>query len=289
MFPSTAVEWQPVESLSGTFQAMHKALSDVMYPNEPASFFNKNGLFVYFAKYHVPSREGDYGMLEYIPVPCLSSIDWRVPDQATISSFKAKLSEDIQKAMTPGRISRRIRIQWFFPIHVFAACFKSMELHKTKTMWLNRRLPEGEMDLVLGDVWKVKESFHLGDIIRCKASPNSLSISYQITRQSLVLGYDYRRWKKRLDTWVPLDSEENCPEFELEVKVAPFEEPRKLVVNANWTLKDVRESLEFLEETTSAYRFKVDGATVRSRVEKDTSCITCLPPKVVKFGPLALI
>ena len=76
----------------------------------------------------------------------------------------------------------------------------------------------------------------------------------------MVLGYDYRRWKRKLGTLVPLDSEENCPEFELEVKVVPFEEPRKLIVNANWTLKDVRESFEFLDDTTSAFRIKIDVA-----------------------------
>ena len=274
--------------MSGTFQAIHKGFADIMYPNEPPSFFSTNGLFVYFAEYTVPSREGDYGELNDLPVPCLNSLDWRVPDQATISSFKAKLSDDIQKAMTPGRISRRIRIQWFIPIHVFVACFRSMELQRTKTMWLNRRLNEDDLDSVLGDVWKAKESFHLGDTIRCKASPNSISVSYQIHRQSLVLGYDYRRWKRRLGNWMPLDSEENCPEFELEIKVVPFEEPRKLIVNANWTLKDIRESLEFLDDTTSAYRFKVDGVTIRTRAEKTTPSIACLPPKVVTFGPLAL-
>lgn len=276
-----------MESLSGTFQAIHKGLADIMYPNEPPSFFNGNGLFVYYAEYKVPLREGASGELKDLPVPCLNSTDWRVPDQTTIASIKAKLSEDIQKAMTPGRISRRIRIQCFVPIHVFVACFRSMELQRTKTMWLNRRLPEADLDSVLGDVWKSKESVHLGDTIRCKASPNSLSISYQISRQSLVLAYDYRRWKSKLGTWVPLDSEENCPEFELEIKVTTFEEPRKMIVNANWTLHDVRESLELFDETTSAFRFKVDGASIRTRVEKTTSCITCLPPKLVTFGPLA--
>ena len=112
-------------------------------------------------------------------------------------------------------------------------------------MWLNRRLVEANLASILGDVWRSKETFHLGDNIRCKVSPNSLSISYQISGQSLVLGYDYRRWRRSLGTWVSLDFEENCPEFELEVKVSPFEDPKKLVVNANWTLKDVRESLEF--------------------------------------------
>ena len=92
---------------------------------------------MYFAKYKVPSREGDYEDLDDLPVPCLNSLDWLVPNQATISSFKSKLSDDIQKAITPGRISRRIRIQWFVPIHVFVAYFRSMDLQRTR---LNRRL-----------------------------------------------------------------------------------------------------------------------------------------------------
>ena len=200
-----------------------------MYPNQPPSVFTNKGLFVYFAEYKVPSSEGDYGFLVDLPSPCLNLIDWL----ATNSSFKAKLLDDIQKVMAPGRISRRIRIQWFIPIHVFVASFRSMHLQRTKTMWMNRRLREEDLDSVLGDGWKAKESFHHGDTILCKASPNSLALSYQIHRQSLVLGYDYRRWKRKIGTLVPLDSEDNFLEFELEVKVVPFEKPRKLIVNAN--------------------------------------------------------
>lgn len=195
IFPSTCVEWQPVESLSGTFQAIHQEFSEVLYPKQPPSFFNKSGLFIYFAKYIVPSRAGLYGQLEDIPIPLINSLDWEIPDNTTILCFKTKLSQDIQKAMTPGRISRRIRISWFVPLHVFVACFRSILLQRTKIMWLNRRLLEEDLDCVLGDMWKTKESFHLGDTIRCKASPNSLALSYQIARQSLVIGYDYRRWR----------------------------------------------------------------------------------------------
>ena len=95
-----------------------------MYPSQPPSFFSAIDLFVYFAEYKVPPREGGYGELKNLPVPCLNSLDWLVLDQATISIFKAKLSYDIQKAMTLGRISRRIRIQWFVPLHVFVAYFR---------------------------------------------------------------------------------------------------------------------------------------------------------------------
>ena len=59
-------------------------------------------------------------------------------------------------------------------------------------------------------------------------------------------------------------------------------------MTANWTLKDVRESLEFLDDTTIDYRFKVDGVTISSRLEKTIPCITCLPPELVTFGPLPL-
>ena len=156
-----------MESLSGTFQAIHKGLADLMYPNQPPSFFTNKGLFVYFIEYKVPSSEGDYGVLVDLPVPCLNSIDWLALDQATKSSFKAKLLDDIQKEIIPGRISRRIRIQWFIPIHVFVAYFRSMHLQRTKTMWMNRRLREKDLDSVLGDGWKAKESFRHGDIILC--------------------------------------------------------------------------------------------------------------------------
>lgn len=149
--------------LSGTFQDIHKGISYIMYPNQPPSFFSKNGLFVYFAEYRVPSREGAYGGLEDLPIPCLSSIDKRVPHQTTIASFKVKLSKDIQKAMTPKTISRRIRIQWFVHVHIFVACFRLMELQRKNIMWL---MNEADLDSILGDGYKSKECVHLGNVIR---------------------------------------------------------------------------------------------------------------------------
>lgn len=287
IFPSTAVEWQPVESLSGTFKAIHKGIADVMYADKPPSFYKSVDLFVYFAEYRVPSREGVHGELYDIPIPTIMSLEWEAPDPNTITSFKSKIKDDILKAMSPGRISRRIKLQWFLPIHVFVECFKTMELERTRTMWLNRRLSLTDLDTVLGEGWSTKETFHMGDNISCRVSPNSLSISYQLCRQSLVLGYDYRRWKSKLGSWVPLDSEENCPEFEFNIIVHPFIDPRKLIVTSNWRLQHVRESLEFLDEISPEYRFKVDDIVIRTRMESVTSCITCLPPKKVVFEPLA--
>ena len=69
-----------MESLTGTFQAIHKGLVDIMYPSQPPSFFSAVDLFVYFAEYKVPPREGGYGELKNLPVPCLISLDWSVPD-----------------------------------------------------------------------------------------------------------------------------------------------------------------------------------------------------------------
>ncbi|KAH7293536.1 hypothetical protein KP509_28G029800 [Ceratopteris richardii] len=259
-----------------------------MYAEKSVQFFNSIELFVHYADYQVPSGRSSYGILVHVPSPCISSLDWDAPDHSTVSSFLCKIKFDIQKAMSAGRISRRIKIQWFLPIHVFVACFKNMLLQKTKTMWLNRRVPISEIDDVLGREWDSKEVQKLGDIILCKVSPNSLSISYQICRQSLVLGYDYRRWKKKLGLWIALDSEESCPEFELEVLIHPDFQSRKIIVTANWNLRNVRELLEYLDEVSSQCRFSIDDAIVNIRSEKSLSCISCLPPRVIKFQPLRL-
>ena len=137
-------------------------------------------------------------------------------------------------------------------------------------------------------MWKTKESFHLGDTIRCKASPNSLALSYQISRQSLVLGFDYRRWRLHIGSWIPLDSEENCPESKVVITRYTFQEPRNLLVNAKWTLKDIRESLEFLDSVNSSYRFKINEQAIRKRVEHLTSCTRCIQPNIVCFEPQIL-
>ena len=57
VFPSTAVEWQPVECLSGTFKAIHKELADVIHADKSPSFFKDNNLFVYFSQYKCPPEK----------------------------------------------------------------------------------------------------------------------------------------------------------------------------------------------------------------------------------------
>ncbi len=181
MFPSTAVEWQPVECLSGTFKAIHKGLADVIHADKSPSFFKDNNLFVYFSQYKVPTREGACGELQELPIPSILSLEWESPDPCTTASFITKITDDVLKAMTPGRISRRIRIQWFLTVHVFVSCFRYMELQRTRTMWLNRRLPPSEVDKVLVEC-KADISYWRHN--KLQVSPNSMSISYQISRQS---------------------------------------------------------------------------------------------------------
>lgn len=126
-----------------------------------------------------------------------------------------------------------------------------------------------------------KESFHPCNTIRCKVSLNSLALSYQILHQSLVLGYDYRRWKLHIGGWILPDSKVNCHEFKVDITCSIFQEPRNLIVNMNWKLKDISESLEFLDFLNSSYRFKINGTTIRKRVEQLTSCTSCMPPNIV--------
>ena len=85
-----------MESLSGTFKAIHKGIADVMYADRPPSFYKSVGMFVYFAEYRVPSREGAHGELHELAVPTIRSLELEAPDPSTISSFKSKIKEDIQ-------------------------------------------------------------------------------------------------------------------------------------------------------------------------------------------------
>ena len=86
------------------------------------------GIFVYFAKYRNPPREGVHRELHELPVPNITSIEWGSPDSRTISIFKYKIKEDILKFVYPSGISRRIKISWFLPIHVFVSCFRPLGL-----------------------------------------------------------------------------------------------------------------------------------------------------------------
>ena len=80
IFPSSSFKWQPVESLIGTFQAIHKEIFGVMHTDQTSTFHGGKQLFVYKDVHKVLSREGAYGELQNLHVSCLNSLDREMPD-----------------------------------------------------------------------------------------------------------------------------------------------------------------------------------------------------------------
>lgn len=282
VYPSSLCEWQPVESFTGTFQALHGDFGRLLYQNKNPSFFLAEGIYLYEHKYIVPTNETDYGTLERIPSPTLSSLsEWELLDLQTIQSFKHKVIQDIHKAMMFGRISKRLKLSWFIPLHIFTACFNKIHMQRTKTMWLCRRIQSQDLDAILGDEWKVKEGVHKGDSIRCCACCDSVVMSYHIHRQTLYMGLEYRRWKKTQGCWKPLDSE-SIQQFEVQVHLGN-DNMKTLKCNNKWSLKDMRTTLLLLGDGQANCRFKIDGRRINRRLEASMSSETCLPPSILSF------
>ena len=82
------------------------------------------------------------------------------------------------------------------------------------------------------------------------------------------LGLIRRGGRTLQENGYPIDSKESCSKFEIEIRVSDFFETQRLVVNANWTLKDVCDSLEFLECTNLNFSFKVNEVTIGRRAKK---------------------
>ena len=94
VFPSTCVEWQPLECFTGTFEACHVDLGRLMYVGETSFKLANRGVFFFAATYVVPQR-GRFGALEPIFPLVLNSPEWSILDPTTMESFQRRIFHDI--------------------------------------------------------------------------------------------------------------------------------------------------------------------------------------------------
>ena len=66
-FPSDFVEWEPLEALTGTFQAMHIEFGKLVYAGVSASELLDRQIFFYGETYIVPTSRSGWGKVEPIP------------------------------------------------------------------------------------------------------------------------------------------------------------------------------------------------------------------------------
>lgn len=278
IFPSDFVEWEPVESFTGTFQAIHVELGELLYAGSLSSELVSRDIFFYSHTYVTPRQDG-YGSLSPIQLPSFDSLEWPRPDNALIAATKRRMEVDVHAAMKCTYGSHKATVTWFMPLHVFVHIFRLQSIHRTPTMWICRG--DNALNSFLAAGWETKIVNHQGDNIKCSVIGELLVFRYHIARQSLSMVFSYRRWKQTRGVWEALDSDVSVREsIELQILLQD-DVVHDIFVNNDWHLGHLREYLNLRYTLPKAYLFVVNGKIVRSRKEKGFLCETIAFPRCV--------
>ena len=284
IFPSDCLEWEPLESFTGTFEGIHADFGELLYSGYSGSELATRQIFFFNANYVLPKRDG-YGKLVPIPAPALASIEWPLPDNCTLVAFKRRIEVDVQAAMKCTYGSHKATISWFVPLHLFVYIYQSAEVHQTPTMWISKG--DGALNSFLAERWETKVVQHQGDTIKCSVIGEKIISRYYIAKQTLSMVFSYRRWKLTSSIWEALDSDIVCREqVELQVCVHAGD-LHEINVNDDWHLGDVREYLALRYSLKNEYTFVINNNVVRRRKEKTMFCKDLIFPRyiVLWHGP----
>lgn len=261
----------------------------MLYSGIPATVLLEREIFFYNATYVVPTttRKGN-GQLEPIPTPTFSSLEWPIPDRASVAFFIQRLELDIQNAMKCTYGSHRATIASFMPLHLFVYLFRGAGVvHRTPTMWIAK----GESDLsqFLPRTWSCKIVQHNGDLVRCCVVEEKVVARYRISKQQLSIAFPYRHWKRTGGEWDALDSDIiSSEQVELHICL-PSGEVQEVEVNESWSLADLREYVALHFGWKSEFTFLVDGVAIRKRKERFFLCREIHFPRCIYIkspGPL---
>ena len=277
IFPSDYEEWEPLESFIGKFDAVHENIGKLLHDGESSSSLRQRNMYWYNARYITPKRKALFGHLECIAAPQLDEIDCGMEDAKTLTSFKEKIRKDMAMAMKFTFGSKWSRLSWFMPLHIFAQCFKTVRMHRSATMWTCKNVDANVLEDLLGKSWDLRTGQQNGDLFRCYACKESVVARYHIARQVFYLAFQYRRWKKTGDSWLPLDSNEEDTNVTLSIEL-DHEDLKYVNVTSQWTLKDVREHLLVMEGLMESFVFLLDGRRVPKRHEKSLRSEKFIPP-----------
>lgn len=206
IFPSTFVEWEPLEALSGTFEAHHFEIGSLLYSGCAASELVERSIFFFDAEYVVPTSRNGCGTLRAISSPTLMvDDDWPTPDNTSIALTGRRIESDVFNAMKCTYGSHRATLTSFMPLHLFVFLFRVGHVHRTPTMWIAKG--GTAMDAFLPPAWDCKIVQHNGDSIKCMVVKEKIIVRYHIAKQQLSIIFPYRRWKQTRGDWQALDSD----------------------------------------------------------------------------------
>lgn len=270
IFPSDCAEWEPLEALTGTFQAVHTEFGKLLYAGVSSSELLERGIFFYGATYIVPTSSRAYGKLELTPTPTFGSPEWPIPDNASVAFTSRRIEIDIQHAMKCTYGSHRATVTTFMPLHMFVFLFRAGEVHRTPTMWIAKG--EASLSRFLSRTWNAKVVQHNGDTIRCCVVEEKLVVRYHIGKQQLSIVFPYRRWRRTSEGWDALDSDVvNSEQVELHV-CEQGGDVQDVAVNDNWSLANLREYVGMRFGWKGDFIFVVDGIAMRKRKESSFLC-----------------
>lgn len=189
VFPSNFVEWEHVETLTGTFQAYHVDIRHMIYSRCSATKLLPRDILFYGHTYMVPKTANGWGKLEKAPAPSLTSPGWPIPDTTSMVLASGRIESDVKNAMKCTYGSHRATITCFMPIHIFACLFCTGDTHRTPTMWIAKG--EGALCHFLSPTWDSKVVHHNGDTIKCSVIKANILVRYHIAKQHLSIMFPY--------------------------------------------------------------------------------------------------
>ena len=149
-----------MESISGKLIVYHTEMGSILYSGKLASALALEGIFFYDSLYILPTSQHQYGKLQQLPPPTLSSIEWPRLNPDIAASYKRRFVCDIQNAMNASTGAKGVHLSWLLPISCFVHFFASCTgLKKTKFTYTCKDFDQEWLDTTLGLDWDTKTSY----------------------------------------------------------------------------------------------------------------------------------
>ena len=115
-------------------------------------------------------------------------------------------------------------------------------MHRSATMWTCKNVDANVLEDLLGKSWGLRTGQQNCDLLRCYACKDTIVARYHIAQQVYYLAFQYKRWKKTCDSWLPLDFNKEDTIVTLPIGL-DHANLKYVNVTLQWILKDVREYL----------------------------------------------
>ena len=134
---------------------VHEDIGKLLHDGESSSSLRHRNMYCYNACYITPKRKALFGHPECIAA---NEIDCSMEDTKTLTSFKEKIRKDMAMAMKLTFGSEWSRLSWYMPLHIYAQCFKTVQMHRSATMWTYKNVDVNMLEDLLGKSWDLRST-----------------------------------------------------------------------------------------------------------------------------------